>query len=253
MSGRLAGRTAVITGGGQGVGRGIAGAFASAGAAVVILDIDPGLTEAAAADVTSRGAQGLGVVTDVADRAQVDAAVRRTVERFGGVDILVTSALSKLTVQPFVDTPPEAIETMWRVGYVGVVNAMQASFEYLQRGPGCVINFVSGAGINAGAGYASYGPVKEAVRALTRITAKEWGRYGIRVNNISPFARSDQFDEWAAANPEQAAAATRSAALGRVGDCEEDVGRAAVFLASEDAHYVTGHTLMVDGGQSMPL
>jgi len=142
---------------------------------------------------------------------------------------------------------------MWRVGYLGVVNTMQACMPYLRERRGNVINFGSGAGIGGGAGYASYGPVKEAVRALTRTTAKEWGRYGVRVNNICPFAKSDQFDEWAAANPDQAAMAIGSVALGRVGDCEHDIGRAAVFLASDDARYVTGHSLMVDGGQGMPL
>ena len=100
---------------------------------------------------------------------------------------------------------------------------------------------------------ASYGPVKEAVRAITRIAAKEWGRDGIRVNAICPFAKSDQFDEWAAANPDQVAIALGTTALGRIGDCESDIGRAAVFLASDDAAYITGHSLMVDGGQSMPL
>jgi len=109
------------------------------------------------------------------------------------------------------------------------------------------------AGIGAAAGYASYGPVKEAVRAITRIAAKEWGKFGINVNAICPFAKSDQFDEWAAANPEQVAMAMAGASLGRVGDCELDIGRAAVFLASDDASYITGHSLMVDGGQSMPL
>jgi NAD(P)-dependent dehydrogenase (short-subunit alcohol dehydrogenase family) len=103
------------------------------------------------------------------------------------------------------------------------------------------------------AGYASYGPVKEAVRAITRISAREWGVYGVRVNEICPFAKSDQFDEWAAGNPAQAAQALGSAALGRLGDCELDIGRAAVFLASDDAGYITGHSLMVDGGQAMPL
>jgi NAD(P)-dependent dehydrogenase (short-subunit alcohol dehydrogenase family) len=83
--------------------------------------------------------------------------------------------------------------------------------------------------------------------------ALEWGKFGINVNAICPFAKSDQFDEWAEANPAQVAMALASASLGRVGDCELDIGRAAVFLASDDASYITGHSLMVDGGQSMPL
>lgn len=246
-------KVAVITGGGQGIGRGIAGAFASEGARIAIVEIDGHKAHAVAAECRQRGVDALGIECDVAEREQVDGAVSRIVGEFGRIDILVTSALAKVKVQPFVDTPQTGIDKMWRVGYLGVTNTMLACYPHLRERRGNVINFGSGAGINAAAGYASYGPVKEAVRAISRIAAKEWGRTGVRVNVICPFAKSDQFDEWAAASPEQAAMALASASLGRVGDCEHDIGRAAVFLASDDASYVNGHSLMVDGGQSMPL
>jgi len=253
MGDRLNDKVAVVTGGGQGIGRGIACAFASEGARIAILDIDARTAAAAAGECESRGTEAIGIECDVSQRAQVDDAVARVVERFGGIDILVTCALAKVKVQPFEDTPLSGIEKMWRVGYLGVTNTMQACLPQLRERRGNVINFGSGAGIGAGAGYASYGPVKEAVRAITRIAAKEWGRFGVNVNAICPFAKSDQFDEWAAANPDQAAMALASASLGRVGDCELDIGRAAVFLASADASYINGHSLMVDGGQGMPL
>ncbi len=253
MSGRLEVKVAVVTGGGQGIGRGIAKAFAAEGANIAIIDIDPDTAQSAAVECAGRGVESIGLRCDVSDRDQVDEAVARVVERFGGIDIVVNSALAKVKVQPFEQTPLAGIEKMYRVGYLGVVNLMQASLPHLRERRGNVINFGSGAGIGAGAGYASYGPVKEAVRAITRIAAREWGSFGVRVNNICPFAQSDQFDEWAAINPDQAAMALGSASLGRIGDCELDIGRAAVFLASEDAGYITGHSLMVDGGQGMPL
>jgi len=251
--GRLAGKVAVITGAGQGIGRGIARAFASEGACIAVLDINGAAAVEVAEQCATRAPLAMAVDCDVSERAEVDAAVAAVVQRLGGVDVLVTCALPKVKVEPFELVQPDAFERMWRIGYLGVVHSMLACLPYLRERRGCVINFGSGAGIGAAPGYAAYGPIKEAVRAITRIAAREWGRDGVRVNAICPFAKSDQFDEWAARYPEQAAMAVGSTSLGRIGDCEHDIGRAAVFLASDDASYINGHSLMVDGGQSMPL
>jgi len=251
--GRLASKVAVISGGGQGIGRGVALAFAGEGAHVAILDLTVEKSGLVARECGARGPDAIGLRCDVAERAEVDGAVRAVVERFGRIDVVVTAALPKIAVEPFELTSAERMEKLWRVGFLGVTNVMQSCLPYLKSGGGRVINFGSGAGIGAARGYAAYGPVKEAVRAITRIAAREWGQYGINVNAICPFAKSDQFDEWAEANPDQARAALAGTVLGRAGDTEHDIGRAAVFLASEDAALITGHSLMVDGGQSMPL
>jgi NAD(P)-dependent dehydrogenase (short-subunit alcohol dehydrogenase family) len=251
--GRLASKVALVTGGGQGIGKGIACAFASEGAGIAIVDIDEAAAARSAKECEGRGVDAIALVCDVSDRNEVDRAVAAVIERFGRLDLVVTCALAKVAVQPFESTDAARIERMWHVGYMGVVNTMQACLPHLRATRGSVINFGSGAGIGAAAGYASYAPVKEAVRAITRVAAREWGAYGVRVNAICPFARSEQFDEWAERNPDHARMAIAGAALGRVGDCERDIGRAAVFLASEDAGFVTGHSLMVDGGQGMPL
>jgi 2-hydroxycyclohexanecarboxyl-CoA dehydrogenase len=251
--GRLASKVAVVSGGGQGIGRGVALAFAAEAAHVAILDLTEEKSSLVARECAARGTDALGLRCDVAERAEVDRAVSAVVDRFGGIDVLVTAALPKIAVEPFELTTAERMEKLWRVGFLGVTNLMQACLPYLKAGGGRVINFGSGAGIGGARGYAAYAPVKEAVRTITRIAAREWGQFGINVNAICPFAKSDQFDEWAEANPDQVRAALAGTVLGRAGDPERDIGRAAVFLASDDAAFITGQSLMVDGGQTMPI
>jgi 2-hydroxycyclohexanecarboxyl-CoA dehydrogenase len=249
---RLGGSSTLVTGAGQGIGRGIALAFASEGADVAIVDIDAALAESAAADVAARGVRALPIECDVRDRAQVDAAVARTVAEFGGIDVLVCNAIGKVRVVPLEQTRLESMQEGWEIAVLGTFHFFQACFPHLKERRGRIIALGSAAGFDGAPGYAGYGPVKEGVRSLTRIAAREWGRYGIRASTICPYAASPQQQAWMERNPDQAAAALASTVLGRIGDCELDIGRAAVFLASDDSAYVTGHTLMVDGGASQP-
>jgi NAD(P)-dependent dehydrogenase (short-subunit alcohol dehydrogenase family) len=249
--GRLSERVAFVTGGGQGIGRGVALALGSEGARVAAVDLRGDNAERTAADIVGRQGEAIAVICDVRDRAAVDASVASVVERFGGIDILVNAALGPLTVVPFEQTTLASMEELWRSGLLGTAFTMQACLPHLRRsGRGRVINFGSGAGINGAPGYAAYAPVKEGVRALTRVASREWGHDGITVNAICPYANSPGWKQWGERNPEFVAQANASTSVGRVGDCELDIGRAAVWLAGDDAAFVTGHTLMVDGGQS---
>ena len=127
---------------------------------------------------------------------------------------------------------------------------MRACHPYLRDG-GCVVNLGSSSAMRWDAvGYGAYTAAKEAIRALTRSAAVEWGPDGIRVNCILPLAMSPAMDGWIAAAPHEAEALVRTVPLGRVGDCEVDIGRAVVFLCGPDARYITGHTLPLDGGQA---
>jgi len=128
---------------------------------------------------------------------------------------------------------------------------MQACFPHLRESRGCVINMGSGTSILPAGALAGYAMTKEAVRVLARVGAVEWGRFGIRVNSICPLAGSpglDEFDAATGGSSEEFVVA--QAPLGRLGDPEADVGRAVVYLASKDGGYITGTTLMVDGGCS---
>jgi NAD(P)-dependent dehydrogenase (short-subunit alcohol dehydrogenase family) len=251
-TGKLAGRAALVTGAGQGIGRGIALAFAAEGADIAIVDVDGAKADDAAAEVRTRGVAGMALECDVRDRGQVDAAVAATVDAFGRLDVVVCNAIGAVRVRPLLETKLEWMQEGWEIAVLGTFHFLQASYPHLKASKGNVIGLGSAAGIGGAPGYASYGPVKEGVRTLMRTTAREWGAEGIRANTICPFAASDQQQVWMERHPEHAQAAIDSTLLGRIGDCELDIGRAAVFLASDDASYITGHTLMVDGGATQP-
>jgi len=247
----LGGRTAIVVGGGQGIGRGVALALGSAGANVVVADLRAPKANEVAGEVSSRGVTSVGVGCDVRDGEQIRRTVATAVDHFGGIDILVNAAIAKFAVKPLLDCTVEEMRDMLDSGLVGVTVFMQTVFPWLRdSGHGRIVNFGSAAGINGSAGYGTYSPVKEGVRAITRVASREWGRHGITVNAICPYANSPSWAQWSEDNPGMADVAVGSTSVGRIGDCELDVGAAAAFLCSDQAAYITGHTMMVDGGQT---
>ena len=126
---------------------------------------------------------------------------------------------------------------------------MQACFPHFKDHGGKIISLASAAGLYGHPGWTAYAVAKESIRALTKVAAHEWGQYKINVNVICPLASTPLFQAWGDAEPELRDAMIASIPLGRMGDCEMDIGHAVVFLASPDADYITGLTMMVDGGQ----
>jgi NAD(P)-dependent dehydrogenase (short-subunit alcohol dehydrogenase family) len=249
--GLIEGKVAIVTGAGRGIGRGIALAFAHEGGSVAVVDIDRQGAERTASEVAEAGGKSVAVPCDVRSRVEVDACVESTVSALGAVDILVNAAIAGAPVIPLVDTTLDLMTLMWESGPLGTFFMMQACYPHLRGRNGKIVNFGSASGINGGMGYGAYGPAKEAVRCLSKVAAREWGKEGIRVNVICPHANSPLQQEWEAADPDRAAAVYATIPLGRVGDCEDDIGSATLFLASDLSSYVTGHTLMVDGGRHM--
>ncbi|MGI5207384.1 SDR family NAD(P)-dependent oxidoreductase [Spirillospora sp. CA-108201] len=244
--GRLAGRVAVVTGAGDGIGRGIARRFAAEGARVLVAELDPESGERVAAEI---GKDARFVRTDVTDRAQVRAMVDAAVGTWGSVDVLVNNAWGAGTVSRVETKTDEQLARGFAMGYYGPLWAMQAAFPHMKaRGWGRVINMCSLNGVNAHMGTLEYNSAKEALRTLTRTAAREWAPAGVVVNAIWPGAKSAAFRRMAAEHPEIEAAADRANPMGRLGDPETDIAPVAVFLASEDAHYLTGNTLFADGG-----
>lgn len=269
---RLKGKVAIITGGGQGIGRGTALAMAKEGAKVVIAESRAETCHATAEEIRALGFEALGIVCDVGNQEQVQRMVSEVVAKFHAVDILVNNAQRYQLVKPLETLDEKDWDRNLTTGLKGTWYCSIAVLPHMKGRGGKIINFGSANGIKGQEGTGAYNAAKEGIRALSRTMAREWGKYKITVNVICPTALSPQAQKakedyealvkQAAQDPEkkkeldQAAvldfdAVIKQSALGRWGDPEKDIGRVAVFFASEDADYVSGQTLNVDGGAIM--
>jgi NAD(P)-dependent dehydrogenase (short-subunit alcohol dehydrogenase family) len=248
--GTLHGKVALITGAGQGVGRGTALAMAKEGAAIAVA----GRTESKIIDtcaaITAFGGRAIPIVCDVKLAEDVTRTVETTVAAFGGIDILVNNA-QEVPLGRLLDVTAEDYRIGFESGPLATLRFMQACYPHLKaRGGGSIVNFCTAAAVRWDmSGYGLHGSVKQAIRSLTRAAAAEWGPDNIRTNNIAPEALSPGFAGWMRDYPEEAQAFVKTIPLGRVGDCERDIGRAIVMLVGPDAAYISGATIPVDGGQ----
>jgi NAD(P)-dependent dehydrogenase (short-subunit alcohol dehydrogenase family) len=249
----LTDKIAIVTGAGQGVGRGIALALAKRGARVALL----GRTESKLKDVAGEIARlpGAGETMtmgcDVKDAASIEASVAAVVERLGGVDILVNNA-QEVPLGRLLDTDDAAFEAGFASGPLASLRFMRACHPHLKaRGGGVIFNMASSAGVRWDmAGYGLYGAIKQGIRVLTRAAAAEFGADGIRVLTIAPHANSPGLEAWFKARPAEAEAFFRTIPLRRIGDCENDIGEAVAGLCAPEFSYLTGATVPLDGGQA---
>ena len=246
--GTLDGRAALVTGAGQGVGEGVALALASEGAAVAAVGRTLAKVERTAAEITERGGRGVAIRCDVTDPDDVVACVDKTVADLGGLDILVNNAQTP-PLGPLLAVTDDDYQAGFASGPLATLRFMRAAHPHL-RGGGVVVNMGSGVATRPDlTGFGAYSSVKEAIRVLARAAACEWGSDGIRVLAVLPLGLSPGMAGFMEAEPEAAEAILSSIPLGRVGDCEVDVGRAVALLCCPDAGYITGSSIMVDGGQ----
>ena len=252
MTNKLEGKVAIVTGGGQGIGKGIARAFAKEGATVVIAELNPQTCEEAAKEVSALGKECLGLVCNIADYGQVEKMVKEVVTKFGSVDILVNNAMGHTGPKSVEELEDADFDIVLQTGTKATWYCCKAVFPHMKGRGGKIINMASAMGIIGLPGTASGSAAKEGIRGFTRVAAREWGKHKININVICPSAVTAAFEEFAKAQPEVVKQALASVPLGRFGDPEKDIGRVAVFLASEDADYLTGQVLYVDGGVVMP-
>jgi 3-oxoacyl-[acyl-carrier protein] reductase len=242
---RLQNKVALITGAGRGIGRATALRFAAEGAAVVVADIDLAVVEAVVAEITAVSGSALAVQVDVTNREAVQEMVQAAVTQYGRVDILVNNAGITRDAQ-LIKMSAAAFDQVVDVNLKGVFNCTQAAAPFMiEQGSGVILNASSGVATYGNFGQSNYVASKAGVVGLTKVWARELGRKGIRVNAVAPGFIHTRMTEGI---PDKVMdKLTERIPLQRLGQPEE-IANAYLWLASDEAAYITGHTLAVDGG-----
>lgn len=251
---KLSGKTAVVTGGGRGIGRAIALGLAEEGAEIAVLDILRENAEAVSREIESRGVKALALETDLTRRADVVRAVNAAIAQFGQIDILVNNA-GWDKVEPFLESDEPTWDRIIAINFKAVLYTCKAVLPHMvgRRG-GKIINIASDAGRVGSTGEAVYAGAKGAIIAFSKTLARETARSGVTVNVVCPGLTDTpllhQIRDQSEKNAKVLEAITRSIPLGRIGQ-PEDIAGAVVYLASPAADFVTGQTMSVSGGLTM--
>jgi NAD(P)-dependent dehydrogenase (short-subunit alcohol dehydrogenase family) len=241
------GRVVVVTGAGRGVGRGIARHLGRGGASIVVAEWKPETMQRTVDELTELEVPVLGVECDISDQQQIVDMIGATVDRFGRIDALVNNAQTFRPMASMATVTEEDFEVFHRSGVLGTLWAMQAAYPHMQAQQwGRIVNFASSMGITGGRGFGAYNASKEAIRAISRTAAREWGADGICVNVIAPAAATHHGE--AGTRSEGYRQFIENCPMGRQGDPEQDIAPIAWFLCSDACRYLTGQTFMADGG-----
>ncbi len=251
---RLKGKTALVTGGGQGIGRAIALALAREGAQVAVLDVAGDRAEAVCGEIAALGVKGLALAADLRRRADVERAVVEVLEQWGQLDVVVNNA-GWDRMQPFLESDEETWDRIIGINFKGALYVLKAALpSMVARGGGRVVSIASDAGRVGSSNEAVYAGSKGALIAFSKTLAREVARHGITVNVVCPgiteTALLQGIRDESPKNAKVIESIGRAIPLGRIG-VPEDIAGAVVFLASPEAGYVTGQTLSVSGGLTM--
>jgi 3-oxoacyl-[acyl-carrier protein] reductase len=248
--GRLSGKVAIITGSGRGIGRAMARRFAAEGAKIAATSLTRANVDALAAELNAKHGPGtaIGIACDVGEETQIKSAVARTVAAFGTIDIAVNNAFELATAaRSVLDTTVADFHRQMVTGPLAALHMMQAVFPLMEGRDGRILNLGSAAGFQGTLGMAPYNMAKEAIRALTRTAAREWGAKRITVNALCPVALTESFQKAL----DEGLAQVAPSPIPRMGSLDDDIVPVALFLVSPEAAYVTGYSHMADGGLMM--
>ena len=243
------GKVAIVTGGTSGIGRAAAVAYAKEGARVVVAGRRAAEGEETVRLLRAQGGEGFFVATDVSKAAQVKELVERTIQKFGRLDFAFNNAGIEQDPTPLLEQTEETYDRVMDINVKGVWLSMKYEIPaMLKTGGGSIVNTSSGLGVIAMPGIEIYVASKHAVIGLTKSAALEFGKQGIRVNAILPAViETDMIRRFAGDKPEILAQLTALHPIGRIGKSEE-IADAAIWLSSSKSSFVTGHSLLVDGG-----
>jgi len=242
----IKGKTVIITGSGQGIGRGIAEMFADQGANLVISDINQETAQKAADEIAKKGVETIAVVCDVSKYDQVENLMAKAIEKWGKIDIVINNAGITMDTL-FIRMKPEKFQKVLDVNLTGTFNGCSAAVKYMRKArSGCIVN-ISSIAAHGNVGQANYSASKAGVEGLTKTLGKELAPMGIRVNAIAPgFIKTAMTD----AIPEEIRGnIVKSIPLGRPGETS-DIANTILFLASDLASYITAQVVNVNGGVS---
>lgn len=250
--GKMQKKVVIVTGGGRGIGSGISTAFAKEEANLVLTGRTAATLEAARESLEKEyGIKVLTVTADGADEAAIQNVMKKAIETYGRIDVVVNNAQASKSGVMLADHTKEDFDLAIMSGLYATFFYMREAFPYLKETQGSVINFASGAGLAGRPGQASYAAAKEGIRGLSRVAATEWAGFGINVNVICPLAMTEGLEKWKEDYPDLYAKTIQGIPMGRFADPEKDIGRLCVFLASDDASYLTGETITVQGGSGL--
>jgi len=243
----LTGKVAIVTGGGRGIGRAVSLGLAQSGASVVVASRTPKEVEGVAEEIKKMGGKALAMVTDLTVNDQLENLVNATVKEFGRIDILVNNA-ARSFLRSLLDLREDGWDKVFNtnVKVVWLLSRLVARKMIEQKG-GRIINITTVGAEKAELGMGAYGCSKAALKMLTRCMAREWAQFGIQVNAVGPGLTKTDFSKPIWSNPEVAKHVSAAIPMGRLAEPEEMVG-SVLFLASDAAQFITGHSIYVDGG-----